>query len=182
MFKDANASVRRAFGAASILAVVAALFVAFESAISKPDMTEFDPQEMGRWESVMWRSYYEGRWVQLACQTMQGPAGSMGFRGRTDRARLCTRRERHYFSAKNPMTRGACRSWSNTTRSFRMRRTENLIGGEPRWHESQPVPLRRHRCRQRSRPLGRVDRFRLRNQGEGQLAIFLHGSNTRTPS
>ena len=79
MFKDANVVVRSVFGATSILAVVAALFVWFENAVSKPDMRGFGPQEMGRLESAMWRSYYEGHWLQLACQTMEGACGQYGF-------------------------------------------------------------------------------------------------------
>ncbi|MEI6339278.1 MAG: hypothetical protein WCQ57_11955, partial [Verrucomicrobiota bacterium] len=61
MFKAPNASVKRVFGAATLLAVVVAIFVWFENALSRPEMTGFDPQEMGRLESAMWRSYYEGR-------------------------------------------------------------------------------------------------------------------------
>jgi hypothetical protein len=57
---------------ATILAVVIAISIWFQDAVSKPGMTGFDPQEMGRLESAMWRSYYEGHWIQLACQTMEG--------------------------------------------------------------------------------------------------------------
>jgi len=33
---------------------------------------------MSRLESAMWRSYYEGRWIQLARQTMEGACGQYG--------------------------------------------------------------------------------------------------------
>lgn len=71
--------IRRVFGAATMLAVAVAIFVWFQDAVSGPDMTGFNPQEMGRLESAMWRSYYEGRWPQLACQTMEGACGQYGF-------------------------------------------------------------------------------------------------------
>ncbi|MCX6970313.1 MAG: hypothetical protein NTV93_09195 [Verrucomicrobia bacterium] len=51
----------------------------FQDAISRPDMSGFDPQEMGRLESAMWRSYYEGHWLQLARQTMKGACGQYRF-------------------------------------------------------------------------------------------------------
>jgi hypothetical protein len=62
-----------------MLAVVLATFVWFQDAVSKPDMTGFNPQEMGQLESAMWRSYYDGHWIQLACQTMEGACGQYGF-------------------------------------------------------------------------------------------------------
>jgi len=46
--------IRRVFGLATMLAVVLAIFVWFENAVSGPDMTGFYPQEMGRLESAMW--------------------------------------------------------------------------------------------------------------------------------
>ena len=70
---------RRAFGVVTILVAVVATFICFQDAVSGPDMTEFNPQEMGRLESAMWRSYYEGRWIQLACQTMAVACGQYGF-------------------------------------------------------------------------------------------------------
>lgn len=54
-------------------------FLKISSPISNPDLMGFDPQEMGRLEFAMWRSYYEGSWVQLACQTMEGACGQYGF-------------------------------------------------------------------------------------------------------
>jgi len=62
-----------------MLAVVVAIFVWFENAVSGPDMTGFNPQEMGRLESAMWRSYYEGRWVRLGWQTMEVAHRQYGF-------------------------------------------------------------------------------------------------------
>lgn len=61
-----------------VAVLIAAIIVCFENAVSRANMTGFDPQEMGRLESAMWRSYYEGRWVQLAGQTMKGACGQYG--------------------------------------------------------------------------------------------------------
>ncbi len=84
-----------------MLAVVLAIFVWFENAVSGPDMTGFDPQVMGCLESAMWRSYYEGRWVQLACQTMEGGCGQYGLSW-WDGARLSLRAARSaLFFRKN---------------------------------------------------------------------------------
>jgi len=71
--------VRRVLGATIKMAVVVAIFIWFNNTVSNPDLMGFDPQEMGRLESAMWRSYYEGSWVQLACQTMEGGCGQYGF-------------------------------------------------------------------------------------------------------
>jgi len=67
-------TLRRVFGVATMLALVVAMFVWLEHVMSQPDTKGFDPQEMGRLESAMWRSYYEGQWVRLACQTMRAEA------------------------------------------------------------------------------------------------------------
>ena len=71
--------IRRVFGGATVLVAVVALLIWLQDAVSKPDMSGFDPQEMGRLESGMWRSYYDGRWLQLACQTMEGASGQYRF-------------------------------------------------------------------------------------------------------
>jgi hypothetical protein len=71
-------TLRRIFGVTTMLAVVVATFVWLENVMSKPDTKGFEPQEMGRLESAMWRSYYEGQWVRLACQTMEGACGQYG--------------------------------------------------------------------------------------------------------
>jgi len=70
--------IRRVLGVTTILAVVLATFVWFQDAVSKPDMTGFNPQEMGQLESAMWRSYYEGHWPQLAWQTKEVACGQYG--------------------------------------------------------------------------------------------------------
>jgi len=62
-----------------MLVWVVALLVWLENEWAQPDLKGFDPQEMGRLESAMWRSYYEGHWLQLACQTMEGACGQYGF-------------------------------------------------------------------------------------------------------
>jgi hypothetical protein len=71
--------IRRVFGGVTVLVAVVALLIWLQDAVSKPDMSGFDPQEMGRLESGMWRSYYDGRWLQLACQTMEGASGQYRF-------------------------------------------------------------------------------------------------------
>jgi hypothetical protein len=71
-------TLRRIFGVTTMLAVLVATLVWLENVMSKPDMMGFHAQEMGRLESAMWRSYYDGRWVQLACQTMEGACGQYG--------------------------------------------------------------------------------------------------------
>jgi hypothetical protein len=70
---------KRAFGTAAILAVVVVAVVWIQDALAKPDMKGFNPQEMGRLEASMWRSYYEGHWLRLAGQTMEGACGQFGF-------------------------------------------------------------------------------------------------------
>jgi hypothetical protein len=72
-------TIRRVFGLATILAVVMPTSIWLQDAVSKPGMTGFDPQEMGRLESSMWRSYYEGHWIRLGWQTMQLACGQYGF-------------------------------------------------------------------------------------------------------
>jgi hypothetical protein len=71
--------VRHIVNGAAMLAVVVSLLVWVENERARPDMTGFDPQEMGRLESAMWRSYYEGHWLQLAGQTMEVACGQYGF-------------------------------------------------------------------------------------------------------
>jgi len=70
---------RRIFAATVTLALAVAVGVWFQHAVSKPNMMGFDPQEMGRLESAMWRRYYERHWPQLACQTMEGACGQYRF-------------------------------------------------------------------------------------------------------
>jgi hypothetical protein len=67
-------------------ALIAAAFLALSVLVlaaqhhsARPDLHAFDPQIMGRMESAMWRSYYEGRWVRLGWQAMQLAHGQYGF-------------------------------------------------------------------------------------------------------
>lgn len=63
-----------------LLALAAGLvLVLAHDRIARPDPRGFDPQEMGRLESAMWRSYYDGRWLRLIGQTMQVSCGQYGF-------------------------------------------------------------------------------------------------------
>ena len=50
-------NIGRVFGVTTMLAVVLAAFVWVQDAVSKLDMSGFDPQEMGILEFAMWRSY-----------------------------------------------------------------------------------------------------------------------------
>ncbi|MFZ4484859.1 MAG: hypothetical protein ACOYOL_12880 [Chthoniobacterales bacterium] len=59
------------------MALVLAVLVQHRSA--RPNLRTFDPNEMGRMESAMWRSYYEGQWVRLGWQAMQLGCGQYGF-------------------------------------------------------------------------------------------------------
>ena len=63
----------------AVLACLLAAVVWFQDATAGPDMRGFDAREMARLESGMWRSYYEGRWIQLAWQTMDGACGQYRF-------------------------------------------------------------------------------------------------------
>lgn len=65
------------------------LLVVVQDRIARPDPRGFNPQEMGRLESAMWRSYYDGRWLRLIGQTMQVSCGQYGFSW-WDGARLST--------------------------------------------------------------------------------------------
>jgi hypothetical protein len=38
---------------------------------ARQNLRAFDPQEVGRGESSMWRSYYEERWVSFGWQAMR---------------------------------------------------------------------------------------------------------------
>lgn len=46
---------------------------------ARPDARAFDPADMAQMESAMWRSYYEGRWVQLGWQALTGARAQYGF-------------------------------------------------------------------------------------------------------
>ena len=63
-----------------LLALAAGLLlVVAQDRTARPNPRGFDPQEMGRLESAMWRSYYDGRWLRLIGQTMQVSCGQYGF-------------------------------------------------------------------------------------------------------
>jgi hypothetical protein len=65
--------------AAFALTLAVILTVTAQHHFASPDIRAFDPQSMGRMESAMWRSYYEGRWVRLGWQAMQLAHGQYGF-------------------------------------------------------------------------------------------------------
>jgi hypothetical protein len=63
-----------------LMALAAGLVLVFaQDRTARPNPRGFDPQEMGRLESAMWRSYYDGRWLRLIGQTMQVSCGQYGF-------------------------------------------------------------------------------------------------------
>jgi hypothetical protein len=63
-----------------LLALAAGLLlVVAQDRTARPNPRGFDPQEMGRLESAMWRSYYDGRWLRLIGQTMQVSCDQYGF-------------------------------------------------------------------------------------------------------
>jgi hypothetical protein len=70
---------KRMFGVAALLAVVVVAVVWGQDEVAQPDMKGFNPQEMGRLEASMWRSYYDGHWLHLAKLTMDGACGQFGF-------------------------------------------------------------------------------------------------------
>jgi hypothetical protein len=70
----------RLFWRSVVLAVILATGGVFvQHARASADFRAFDPQQMGRLEAGMWRSYYEGRWIRLGRQTMQVSCGQYGF-------------------------------------------------------------------------------------------------------
>ncbi len=71
-----------------LLAILTAT-VFVEHLLARPDLSGFEPAAMGRLESAMWRSYYEGRWFRLGVQTMEVACGQYNFSW-WDGARLAT--------------------------------------------------------------------------------------------
>jgi len=57
--------------------------------LARPDLSGFEPAELGRLESAMWRSYYEGRWFRLGAQTLEAACGQYRFSW-WDGARIAT--------------------------------------------------------------------------------------------
>lgn len=47
--------------------------------VSKPTFTKFEPTTAGAIEASMWRSYYDGRWPELALQTVSYARSQYGF-------------------------------------------------------------------------------------------------------
>lgn len=78
--------------------VAGAAVVAVQHLAARPDVGGFDARGMGETEASMWRSYYEGRWLTLAGQTLQASCGQCGFSW-WDGARLASHAAlaAHYF-------------------------------------------------------------------------------------
>jgi hypothetical protein len=55
------------------------LVILVQHIAARPDLRAFEPQETGRIESAMWRSYYEDQWVRLGWQAMQLARDQYGF-------------------------------------------------------------------------------------------------------
>lgn len=71
--------IKHIFAAIALMAAIVVILVWIEHAVSKPNMTGFHPQEMGRLEAGMWRNYYEKRWLRLTRLTMEGACGQFGY-------------------------------------------------------------------------------------------------------
>lgn len=65
--------------AVAFLALVIAGLLWFDHLRARPDIRAFDPDGMAISEAAMWRSYYEGRWVQLGWQAMRTARTQYGF-------------------------------------------------------------------------------------------------------
>ena len=63
---------------AAVIAVLA-LTVFVQHRLARPDLSGFDPAELGRQESAMWREYYEGHWFRLGARTLQLACGQYHF-------------------------------------------------------------------------------------------------------
>ena len=83
VFQKPRAAQSRSFAkflsAAFALALAVILAVTAQHHLARPDLRAFEPQEMGRMESAMWRSYYEGQWVRLGWQAMEIARNQYGF-------------------------------------------------------------------------------------------------------
>lgn len=69
----------RILGVVVMFSVVVIFVVGVQHGTAKPNMEECNPQEMGRLESAMWRSYYDRQWPQLVGLTFEGACGQFGF-------------------------------------------------------------------------------------------------------
>ena len=83
MKPDSRVSARRGW---RVFACVLGLLIATLAGIifgqhllARPDLSGFEPAELGRLESAMWRSYYEGRWFRLGAQTLEAACGQYRF-------------------------------------------------------------------------------------------------------
>ena len=65
--------VARSFTLALVLAVLV------QHCSTRPNLRTIDPNESGRMEWGMWRSYHEGQWIRLGFQAMQLACGQYGF-------------------------------------------------------------------------------------------------------
>jgi hypothetical protein len=65
-------------GVAAAIAVLA-IAVLVQHLLARPDLRGFDPAELGRQESAMWRDYYENHWFRLGARTLQLACGKYHF-------------------------------------------------------------------------------------------------------
>ena len=75
MFLKKQKFVRRTL----IVVTLTACIVATQHYQARPDNRAFNPRQIGRLESGMWQSYYEGRWIRLGWQAMQLARNQYGF-------------------------------------------------------------------------------------------------------
>ena len=63
----------------SLPGFVLALSLVIQHYFAKPDLLGFDPNNMARTESGMWKNYYEGKWGQLGWKLFSGACTEFGF-------------------------------------------------------------------------------------------------------
>ena len=68
MFLKKQKFVRRTL----IVVTLTACIVATQHYQARPDNCAFNPRQIGRLESGMWQSYYEGRWIRLGSHPLCG--------------------------------------------------------------------------------------------------------------
>jgi len=74
---------------AGLLIATLAVIIFGQHLLARPDLSGFEPAELGRLESGMWRSYYEERWFRLGAQTLEVACGQYRFSW-WDGARIAT--------------------------------------------------------------------------------------------
>jgi len=71
--------IRRVISLSALALLLVAVIFAFQRAMASPDLRAVDPAKMGRSESAMWKSYYDGNYARLGWETMGLACGQYGF-------------------------------------------------------------------------------------------------------